>query len=309
MEKIPYKTHIAILLTCFNRKQQTLDCLFTVFNQRLLEDICLSIYLVDDASSDGTSEAVLEAFPSVTLIQGNGQLFWTGGMQLAFSKAIEDCYDFYLWLNDDTLLYPDALKNLLETAHWLDQKNEMGIVVGSTKDEETNALSYGGVNSGNWTHPCRFKWISPTDVPQRCDTMNGNCVLISHDIAKEMGGLDTRFRHYAADFDYGLRAKKKNFSVWIAPGFVGNCEYNKTYKVTSNSKLLRQDFGQLKKLEDPKGLSTQDVILHPINEWKLFTQRHAGPLWLFYWLLPYRRIALSYLFYKLKLVVKLIFDS
>jgi GT2 family glycosyltransferase len=297
------KIHVAVLLTCFNRKQKTLDCLCTVFNQVLPESTIITVYLVDDGSTDETSETVRENYPQVNILQGTGNLYWTGGMQLAFSKAMEYGYDFYLWLNDDTLLYPDALEKLLETFQWLARRNDDCIVVGSTKDEETNALSYGGVNAGNWTHPCRFRWLNPTDLPQRCDTMNGNCVLIPHCVTKIIGGLDTKFRHYAADFDYGLRAKKKNISTWIAPNFVGTCEHNKTYKVSKTVKANLRDYSLLQKLNEPKGLSTQDVILHPIDEWKAFTRRHAGPLWFFYWLFPYRRIALLYLSYKLRLGV------
>ncbi|WP_333410708.1 hypothetical protein [Microcoleus sp. LAD1_D5] len=46
-------TRIAVLLTCFNRKQKTLACLEALFNQTLPADTSLTTYLVDDASTDG----------------------------------------------------------------------------------------------------------------------------------------------------------------------------------------------------------------------------------------------------------------
>ncbi|MFH7244815.1 MAG: glycosyltransferase family 2 protein [Spirulina sp.] len=289
MKKITSKTHIAILLTCFNRKEQTLDCLSTVFNQRLLEDICLSVYLVDDGSSDGTSDAVLEVFPSVTLIQGDGQLFWTGGMELAFSTASKTGYDYYLWLNDDTLLYSDAVAMLLNTSRWLRKKGKEGIIVGSTQDKKTGLMTYGGVKKGTWVHPCKFRWLTPKEVPLQCDTMNGNCVLIPSQVAEKVEGLDLTFRHYAADFDYGLRAVRAGFDIWIAPGFIGTCASNSPKE--QFEKLPKSEtVNQFQRLSQPKGLPTQDAILHPFHEWKAFTQRHAGPLWPIYWILPYRRI-------------------
>ena len=46
-------TRIAVILTCFNRKQKTLACLEALFNQTLPADTSLTTYLVDDASTDG----------------------------------------------------------------------------------------------------------------------------------------------------------------------------------------------------------------------------------------------------------------
>lgn len=281
------QTSIAVMLTCYNRKQKTLDCLESLSNQTLLEGIKLSIYLVDDGSTDNTSEAVRQAYPQVNVLQGDGNLFWTGGMQLAFSTAIRDRHDFYVWLNDDTMLYPTALKTLLETFDQVAQSTRHTIVVGSTQDPETQALTYGGLLKGRWYHPCQFGWVQPSNQPQPCDTMNGNCVLIPHQVVELVGGLDTVFRHYAADYDYGLRAKQKGCTLWITPGYIGTCDYNdpKSRKQTTKSELS----DQMKKLGQPKGIAT-DVILHPFWEWKAFTERHAGLFWPIYWLLPYRRM-------------------
>jgi GT2 family glycosyltransferase len=52
-------TRIAVLLTCFNRKQKTLACLEALFNQTLPADTSLTTYLVDEASTDGIGTARL----------------------------------------------------------------------------------------------------------------------------------------------------------------------------------------------------------------------------------------------------------
>jgi GT2 family glycosyltransferase len=283
-------SNLAVLLTCYNRKQKTLACLAALSKQALPETIELCIYLVDDGSTDGTAEAVLQAHPEVKILQGDGSLFWTGGMQLAFAEAMCNNHDFYLWLNDDTDLYPTALQRLLKTFEQLtaEQAHLRAIVVGSTQDPENGEFTYGGVRQVNWLHPCKFSEKKPTNQPQPCDTMNGNCVLIPHEVAELVGGLDVTFRHYAADYDYGLRARRKGCTVWIAPGFIGTCAYNHPKTRMQNSKMPLSE--QVQKLEQPKGVDTEDVILHPFWEWKAFTERHAGLLWPIYWLMPYRRM-------------------
>jgi GT2 family glycosyltransferase len=275
---------IAAILTCFNRKSKTLACLAALYQQEILDKIQLDVYLVDDASTDGTAEAVQQTYPEVKIIPGTGGLFWNGGMHLGFGKAIAVAYDYYLWLNDDTLLYPHALKTLLETTTGLAQKGEhQAIIAGSTCDPETGELTYGGVIHNSWWHPLKFKCITPTKQPQCCDTMYGNCVLIPQKVVSKLGNLESQFTHYAGDFDYGLRAYQNNCTVWSAPGYLATCHRNPPEESIwlSQQMSLKERF---KKVLQPKGL--------PPKEAMIFARRHAGFLWFLYWILPYIRLLL-----------------
>lgn len=277
-------TSIAVLITCYNRKQKTLASLEALFNQVLPTNVNLWVYLVDDGSTDGTAAAVNQHYPQVKIIQGDGNLFWNGGMRVAFSEAIKHPHDYHLWLNDDTLIYPEALSNLLTTSHLLaSQGNAAAIVTGATCDPETNTVSYGGVVKSTWWHPFKFRWLEPSQKAIRCDTMHGNCVLIPKEIFQAIGNLDPDFKHYAGDFDYGLRARGKGYTVWLAPGYIGTCSGNPLYANWMDSNLPIRERWQ--KAEQPKNFTFQ--------ERKLFAQRHAGILWPIYWLLPYRKLLFS----------------
>jgi GT2 family glycosyltransferase len=277
-------TSIAVLIACYNRKQKTLASLEALFNQVLPPDVNLQVYLVDDGSTDGTAAAVNQNYPQVKIIQGDGNLFWNGGMRVAFSEAIKHPHDYHLWLNDDTLIYPEALSNLLATSHLLaSQGNAAAIVAGATCDPETNTVSYGGVVRSTWWHPFKFRWLEPGEKAIRCDTMHGNCVLIPKEIFQAIGNLDPDFKHYAGDFDYGLRARRKGYTVWLAPGYIGTCSGNPLYANWIDSNLPIRERWQ--KAEQPKNFTFQ--------ERKLFAQRHAGILWPIYWLLPYRKLLFS----------------
>ncbi|MBO0348038.1 glycosyltransferase, partial [Phormidium pseudopriestleyi FRX01] len=63
---------IAVIMTCYNRREKTLASLAALFNQKLPPNVILSVYLVDDGSTDNTSEVVKEKYPAVHLLQGNG---------------------------------------------------------------------------------------------------------------------------------------------------------------------------------------------------------------------------------------------
>jgi len=97
---------IAVSLTCYNRKSKTRDCLQSFYSATSdLQNVLFDIYLIDDNSSDGTAEMIEEEFPEVHLIKGSGNLYWAGGMRLAWTKAIESKidYDGFLLINDDVV--------------------------------------------------------------------------------------------------------------------------------------------------------------------------------------------------------------
>lgn len=272
---------VAVLLTCFNRREQTLACLRRLSSQEIECDI----YLVDDGSSDGTAEAVKAEFSNVKLLTGNGSLFWGGGMHLAFSEALRIGYEFYLWLNDDTMLYEQAIENLLATyLKLVDQGAPDPIVVGSVCDPLTKKLTYGGRVRSTKLLSFKFEPVNPGHRPNKCDTMQGNIVLIPKGVTDKIGNLDPKFIHTFGDLDYGLRATQAGCSVWTAPGFIGECGQNSVVGswVDKRLSLLQrmQKVGQVKNF--------------PIKPWTAYLKRHAGPLWFLRWPLPYIRAAIGY---------------
>lgn len=281
------QTSIAVLMTCHNRKSKTLATLESLFQQRSIDEIGHKVYLVDDGSTDGTRQAVQQTYPDVKIFSGDGNLFWNGGMRIAFSEAIKDDPDYYLWLNDDTILYPEALSSLLTTSrHLLEQGEENAIVAGSTCDPDTGAFTYGGIVKITPLLPFKFRFLDPTEAPQSCDSMNGNCVLIPRSVVELVGNLDPAFIHYLSDWEYGLRARQKGCTVWIAPGYQGTCSPNPQATKVAAASMSEG----LEKMNQPKGLTFQDATLQPWEEWKVFAQRHGGLFWPIYWLLPYRRL-------------------
>lgn len=279
---------IAAILTCYNRQQKTLECLGALFQQDCIDEITVDVFLTDDGSTDGTAAAVMATYPHVTILTGDGNLFWGGGMEKAFAAALQGNYDYYLWLNDDTILYPEALSKLFQTYTEITRSgNPKAVISGSTQDKNTGEHTYGGVVRKSSLRPLNFSLLSPTDQPQPCNTMNGNCVLISRSAAQSVGNVDLAFTHYAGDYDYGLRANQKGCLVYIPPGYVGTCSGNDTAQAAPPVKE------GLKKIQGPKGVAIANATLHPINEWKIFAQRYAGPLWFIYWLIPYRRLLWS----------------
>ena len=320
---------IAVIMTCFNRRQKTLACLDAVLAQTALRSMALDFFITDDGSTDGTAAALLGKHPSIRLFKGNGTMYWNGGMRLAWSEALQGAYDFFLWLNDDTFLYPDTLQRLVDThyAHYGSSNSSnsrnsrwrrgsgsgsgntantantgntgttdnasasvgsgrAGIVIGSTQDGCGN-LSYGGERQRSWLRPLTLSNIAPQDVAQRCDTFNGNCVLIPRAAAAVLGNLDAGFVHAMGDTDYGLRARQAGIPMWVLPGFAGSCVNDSSAGGTVATASLPLKL-RLHQLLGPKGL--------PWRPWHLLCRRHAGYLWPIYWSWPYLKVVATTLY-------------
>lgn len=282
---------LAALLTCHNRRDKTLDCLRALFTCPLSPEVELAVYLVDDGSRDGTGAAVRAEFPAVRVIDGDGSLFWNGGMRRAFAAAIADAHDAYLWLNDDTVLYPTALQTLLNSSRSLGQKHggRQDIIVGATCDPESGELTYGGLTSHSRWSPHRYVHLPVSDRVQACKTLNGNCVLIPAAVVQAIGNIDEAFVHAIGDWDYGFRARAAGFGIWMVPGFVGSCSQNPPSVIPrAEAANVR---AQLRRTCGPKRV--------PPRAWRTFVQRHYGVLWPAYFLRPYASTVLRALAAKL----------
>jgi len=269
---------LAVLLTCFNRRDNTLACLQALGRARRPPHVDLTVYLVDDGSRDGTAEAVRQAFPEVRLLQGDGTLYWNGGMRKAFSAAMQDDPDDYLWLNDDTVLDPDALMRLWACRLALSVSSPgPSLIVGATRDPQTGILTYGGLVRRDRRSPYHLVNLPAGQEPQRCRSLNGNCVLVPAAVARTLGNLDPGFTHALGDFDYGLRADDAGFGVWMAPGFVGTCPRNAAL-------VLSPEVARSVRRRLQHACSVKQV---PPKAWWIYTRRHCGFFWPLLFVRPY----------------------
>ena len=252
-------TTVAIVMTCHNRRDTTLRCLSALRAQEGAH-AALSLFVTDDGSTDGTSEAIREVWPEATIIRGTGSLYWAAGMALAERSAVRHRPDYLLWLNDDTLLDPDAVGRLLAAS----RDEPASIVVGATVDPETAKGTYGGRTRIDY-HPQRLARLPLADHVQRADTFNGNVVLVPWKARVTVGPIDGAFPHAYADDDYGLRATAKGVPIVQAPGAVGTCPRN-----PAKPSPLGGAVDRWQRLQSPTGLPwrAQSRYLRRHGDWR-----------------------------------------
>jgi GT2 family glycosyltransferase len=219
---------VAVCIAAFNRREKTLACLESLAAQALPPGLRLEIYLLDDASTDGTPEAVRERYPHVHLFGSEGDLWWAGGMRVAYGAALERGHDFYIWMNDDVVAKRDAVARLVATHDELHERlGGSHMISGAMLDPQTKQPSYGGFRLKNRRFPQPFRMVLPSpDEPLPCDLMNANMLLFPRELADQLGNIPDVYQHTLGDWDYGLSARKRGAGLWLAPGYVGFCAAN-----------------------------------------------------------------------------------
>ena len=214
--------------TSHNRKDKTLRALETLFMhyKKVNGNFSLEVYITDDGSTDGTSEAIAKSYPQVHLLKGDGNLFWAEGMRNSWKEALKGNYDAYFLLNDDVELYENIFDQILITHKYcLEKYGRSGLYIGATEDKNKQKLTYSGsliLNKFLYTQ----KRLPPNGTIQTCDLANANIMVATKSVVEAIGILTEGYSHGVADYDYSLTASRKNIPVLVAPEYCGHCEFD-----------------------------------------------------------------------------------
>ena len=261
---------IAVLVSVHNRWDMTRNLLTKL--QDIPIGIRLCIHIVDDGSTDSTPHEITK-FESITYIKGDGNLFWAKSMKLA-QDSVTESVDYFLWLNNDVDLDLDFFTRIRKSIDLFPET----ILVGQTIDPISHVISYGGMKRIG-RHPHRLQFISAQEKYELADTFCGNIVLIPSAINESLGGIDAKYEHGFADYDFGYRAKKMGFDIRVIPEFLGTCSINPP-QLSSGSRM-----------ESLIILSSRKYL--PIRSQILFCKRHSGVAWPIYVISPYLRVMLK----------------
>ena len=102
-----------IVIPVFNRKEFTRACLLSLRQQT---DPAFRVVVVDDGSTDGTGPMLRQEFAEVLVEQGDGNLFWTAGVNQGIRRALAEGATQIMTLNNDVLAAPDFVAQMQAVA-------------------------------------------------------------------------------------------------------------------------------------------------------------------------------------------------
>ena len=177
------------------------------------------ILLVDNASSDGTVEAVAREFPTVSIVSNSTNLRFAGGNNVGIRIAMDRGADFILLLNNDTTVDPDFLTELVAGA----SAGSAGMTGPKIYFyDDPKRIWYAGGKIEWWKG-----WISHIGVRENdhgqydnkisTDYISGCCVLVSREVIERVGVLDEAYFIYGEDADWCVRATRAGYPLLYAP--------------------------------------------------------------------------------------------
>lgn len=227
---MPYETsalpEFSVIIISYNTRDMTLACLSSVYAQTTG---AFEIVVVDNASTDGSAEAIRRDFPEVTLVAESVN----HGFGPAHHVALPYCRaPWLLLLNPDTVVLDGALDRLMA---FRDQRPEAGIWGGRTlyADGRLNPTSCWHRQTP-WSLFCRASGLAaifpnsrffnveaygnwPRDDVREVDIVTGCLFLISRETWDRLGGFDPAFTMYGEEADLCLRARHIGLRPAITP--------------------------------------------------------------------------------------------
>lgn len=194
-----------IVIAIHDRLAATLECLECIAKQTNRD---FKIVIVDDGSTDGSGTVIRQRYPAITVLQEDGNLWWTGAMAKGVDYVLARAQDadYLLSLNNDVTFAPDYLERLVQTSAQYGQA-----IVGSLcKDvlPPHDVLDAGITMDWYKYRYGQLAYAETKPVAEGVDTISGRGVLIPVSVIKRIGNFDYRsLPHYGADYEFGFRAK------------------------------------------------------------------------------------------------------
>ena len=209
---------IYITIPVHNRKDYLRDCLQS-FNQQTNKNF--EVVVCDDGSNDGTSEMLTNEFPEVHVVNGDGNLWWTGAINKAVKKALELCSeeDYILVLNDD-LVVP---QNYIESFFQLADKHKNTLVGSVVTDINNRDKIYSGGVKINWL-TAKGKGLNGGDSLSsfgkgyyvETSVLTGRGVLIPSKVFRELGLYNNSHYQQCGDTELPRRAAKAGYKLIVS---------------------------------------------------------------------------------------------
>jgi GT2 family glycosyltransferase len=218
---------VSVIIVSFNTRQMTLECLASLFAD--LGKMAAEVIVVDNASSDGSVEAIRAGFPQVQVIASETNLGFGAANNAAMKKANGQQI---LLLNSDAFVRPGATKALVD---YLDTHPDVGVVGPRllNADDTLQPSCYPFPTPGRgwienlWisallpNHP-RFgdyrRWAHDTD--RNVAWVIGACMLIRCAVFEKVGGFDERFFMYSEEADWQWRIRAAGWKIAFTPSAV-----------------------------------------------------------------------------------------
>ncbi|MDO8513869.1 MAG: glycosyltransferase family 2 protein [bacterium] len=201
---------LSIIIISYNTKKLLLDCLASL--ERFLDKNEVEVTVVDNASSDGSVEAVRASFGWVRVVENEKNVGFGAANNIGAKMASGE---YLLFLNSDTVLVDDGIRRMVE---FMGRHRDVGAIGPKLvlEDGGTEQIGQYGREPSLWSllgRNVNFKAKLNSKGYAEVDWVTGAVLLIRRDLFKKIGGFDERFFMYFEDTDLCQGVKEEGFKV------------------------------------------------------------------------------------------------
>lgn len=207
---------VAVVLVNYNGTEDTLRCLKSLSG--LESSRCLSI-VVDNGSRPDASGEIAEACSWAHVVRREVNGGWAGGNNTGIRRALELGVEWIVLLNNDTIVAPSLIDQLLEAARRHPRYRVLGPIIHYM--DEPDVVMTDGCRFNRAGYPGFFERleVSPSsEVPSRVvdvDIVNGCCMMVAAEVFHRVGLIDERFFLIHEESDLCLRAGRAGFACGV----------------------------------------------------------------------------------------------
>jgi GT2 family glycosyltransferase len=212
---------ISVVIVNWNTKKLLLDCICSIYET--VKNISFEIRLVDNASGDGSVEAVKQNYPGVKIIQNKKNLGFAAANNIALERM---CGQYTLLLNTDTILTNGAVEALFD---FMEKNQDAGMACGQLlnqdKSKQNSIANFPSIHS-LLCNESLLQILFPKKFPGKrreykkpvkVDSCIGACLMVRKKAMDEVGLLDKRYFFFFEETDWAYRMKQAGWKIYFVP--------------------------------------------------------------------------------------------
>lgn len=229
------KKKVVLVAPVYNRRETTLQALRSLAK---IDKTGLDVHIiiVDDGSTDGTSEAISQSFPDVQIIKGDGNLHYAAGTNRGISAALLRNPDYIVTMNDDAIFHEQFLRHLVKAGEKHPHSVIGALLLSWDEPHRVFQVDFKwNTARGGWIQPENPTGFDFSRNAFEVEGMAGNCVLFPAEAIHQCGMMDEKkFPDGWGDIQYVVRMRKMGWRLMVEPKSLVWCEPN------TNPKPLHQ---------------------------------------------------------------------
>ena len=218
---------LSVVFLSYNTRDLTEQALRTVLDAA--EGMEVEIFVVDNASHDGSADMVAEKFPAVKLLRNEDNVGFAAGNNVALRQVVGE---YVLIINTDTIVRRDTLRAL---AGFLDEHPEVGacgckildpdgtLQLDSRRGFPSPMAAFCKMSGLSRLFPdhsgisrYHMTYLDPEQTAE-VEVLSGSCMMVRKAAMDQVGLLDEDYFMYGEDIDWCYRIHKAGWKIFYVP--------------------------------------------------------------------------------------------